>query len=571
MAIFYPTITGSFHSSEGEKQVYKALQTLNDDYVVFHSYRWLGDAKQRRSEGEADFIVLHPTKGILSIEVKAGGIAYRDGSWIQINRLTQSEKRIDPLGQAAESQYRLRGLLRQRYSTQTPLIGRAAWFPSICLPAKLTLPPEAVPEIILDQTSLDTPEQALNRAYTYWQQNVGSRPAPLTRIQFQELVKSLMPSFQIAETVSSSGLEQHVSYVQLTKQQCAILEFLKEQPTAAIHGPAGTGKTLLAVEKARMLARDGKTVLYLCYNEFLLDHLRKQYGHESITFHNVRSLAEEILQDSSLPIAEIIPFFEDYFEHEFDDETWQYPNIVVDEGQDLSDSVLAHLSYLAACQNGQFYIFYDRNQYIMRFEKPEWIEKEAECRLVLYRNCRNTAEIAASISALMGMKKERYVNSVHGLLPQASFYTNSQELQRIASQFVTSMRDQQVPLEDMAILTLRSVPKSMLQGTTTLGDIPIATEPEPGKIWFTSVRKFKGLEARAILLIDVDVSRLPQALTQRLLYVGCSRANTYLRVAFYEDIPKQEYGAIIKALSDEPIKGNRKGIVHLLGMESYTS
>lgn len=87
MAKFYPTIDKNFHGSDGEQIVYDALhQGLNDSYTVFHSFVWLGSEKQRRSEGEADFVILHPALGILAIEVKAGGIAYREGNWIQINR-----------------------------------------------------------------------------------------------------------------------------------------------------------------------------------------------------------------------------------------------------------------------------------------------------------------------------------------------------------------------------------------------------------------------------------------------------------------------------------------------------
>jgi len=52
-AYFYLTIDAGFHSSEGEKLVYKALQKLNNEYRVIHSCRWLGDESQRRSEGEA--------------------------------------------------------------------------------------------------------------------------------------------------------------------------------------------------------------------------------------------------------------------------------------------------------------------------------------------------------------------------------------------------------------------------------------------------------------------------------------------------------------------------------------
>lgn len=44
MARFYPTIDDDFHGSDGEIQVYQALQQLSDGYVVFHSFRWLGES-----------------------------------------------------------------------------------------------------------------------------------------------------------------------------------------------------------------------------------------------------------------------------------------------------------------------------------------------------------------------------------------------------------------------------------------------------------------------------------------------------------------------------------------------
>lgn len=106
MAIFYPSHVTDFHGSEGEKLVYEALHRLSNDYVGCYSFRWLGTITQRRSEGEADFVVFHPLKGVLSIEVKAGDIGYRGGNWIQTNRHTGEEKVIDSLGQAAESEQR---------------------------------------------------------------------------------------------------------------------------------------------------------------------------------------------------------------------------------------------------------------------------------------------------------------------------------------------------------------------------------------------------------------------------------------------------------------------------------
>ena len=52
MAKFYPTIDKNFHGSDGEQIVYDSLRNgLSDQYTVFHSFVWLGNEKQRRSEG----------------------------------------------------------------------------------------------------------------------------------------------------------------------------------------------------------------------------------------------------------------------------------------------------------------------------------------------------------------------------------------------------------------------------------------------------------------------------------------------------------------------------------------
>jgi len=51
---------------------------------------------------------------------------------------------------------------------------------------------------------------------------------------------------------------------------------------------------------------------------------------------------------------------------------------------------------------------------------------------------------------------------------------------------------------------------------------------EPSKVLLDSVRRFKGLERRAVVLAGID--RLPVEEEQALLYVGLSRARTYLAV-----------------------------------------
>ena len=570
MAKFYPTIINSFHSSEGECLVYEALSKLNNEYVVFHSYRWLGEINQRRSEGEADFVVLHPQKGILSIEVKAGSIAYYNGNWIQTNRHTKESKIIDPVGQAAESQYRIQNYLRRHFNGQIPVVGRAVGVPSVSIHDKITLPLEVNRDIIFDVGSLDNPAKDLDKAFSYWKLNLGVRGTELCIHDFKNVIKLLMPSFKIVESVASTAFESKRSYIQMTRQQASILNFLQEQPTAVIHGPAGTGKTMLAIEKANMLASKGEKVLYLCFNEFLVSYLKEHYKDTGIIFHNIRSLAEELMPHVECSISEIIPRFTEYFQKEYDDCLWSYNNVVIDEGQDIPESILEHISILTDMLNGHYYVFYDKNQYIMMHKSTYWLDTYGDCRLVLYKNCRNTAEIARTIGTTVeNIKKDVYINDLSGIIPKGSFYKTPKELIAVVSDFVTRMLQDKLKVEDVVILTIDSVKKSMLQNNMHIGSIPISTTPKKGHILFTSVRKFKGLEAKAILLIDIYVDKLDDELHKRLIYVGCSRANTYLQMAFYDNVEISEYENIIKHYSDKALSKNHKlDLLDIFGIDT---
>lgn len=112
---------------------------------------------------------------------------------------------------------------------------------------------------------------------------------------------------------------------------------------------------------------------------------------------------------------------------------------------------------------------------------------------------------------LIGINSKFYVNDVHGMKPKVVFYQNARELQAVAEKFVREMQQENFRLEDIVILSVHSVPHSQLQAQCLAG-VPVSTERVKGKVWFTSVRKFKGLEAKAVLLIDGDVSKLHEPL-----------------------------------------------------------
>jgi hypothetical protein len=81
----------------------------------------------------------------------------------------------------------------------------------------------------------------------------------------------------------------------LTRDQADVLDRLQLLNRVEIRGGAGSGKTWLAVEKARRLAQDGKRVALMCYSrglaEFLtrrVDTLPRRHRPTYVgTFHNL--------------------------------------------------------------------------------------------------------------------------------------------------------------------------------------------------------------------------------------------------------------------------------------------
>lgn len=61
-----------------------------------------------------------------------------------------------------------------------------------------------------------------------------------------------------------------------TEEQFDALDLAEVNGRIVYNGPAGTGKTFLAVETVRREASQGKKVLFLCYNEMLSQYLKEQ-------------------------------------------------------------------------------------------------------------------------------------------------------------------------------------------------------------------------------------------------------------------------------------------------------
>ncbi|WP_122879286.1 nuclease-related domain-containing protein [Burkholderia pseudomallei] len=96
---------------DSEKRVAAALQRLSDDWTVLHHVSWQSKRGGRQGDGEADFVLVHPRKGILVLEVKGGGIEIETGRWFTTDRNGRRFAIKNPFEQAVASKHALVGWL----------------------------------------------------------------------------------------------------------------------------------------------------------------------------------------------------------------------------------------------------------------------------------------------------------------------------------------------------------------------------------------------------------------------------------------------------------------------------
>src|SRR6266487_1247425 len=109
MAIMFPQWLPASVKSPAERKLFEMLRDhLPNDYIVLWSIDWIVSRSPRvgggAQESEIDFLVLHPDKGILVLEVKGGGVGYDGvrGEWYTIDRKGTRHTIKDPFKQAQD-------------------------------------------------------------------------------------------------------------------------------------------------------------------------------------------------------------------------------------------------------------------------------------------------------------------------------------------------------------------------------------------------------------------------------------------------------------------------------------
>jgi len=91
---------------------------------------------------------------------------------------------------------------------------------------------------------------------------------------------------------------------------------------------------------------------------------------------------------------------------------------------------------------------------------------------------------------------------------------------------------------DIVILSLKTEKESIFNNIHKISGIPITREKSNSSVLFTTAKKFKGLESRSVIIIDIDESSFSNEKKKRDFYVACSRATQNLSLIISGDDAK---------------------------------
>jgi len=415
----------------------------------------------------------------------------------------------------------------------------------------------------------------VERLAAYW---VRSKPdlRALTREELDKFEDFLRANFEVAPTLGSAVDPGKADMVWLTKQQRNALDLMSEHDHALIGGPAGTGKTFLALEQARRLAARGKRTLLLCHNSLLGDYLGRVVAQPSYKglvdanavlnylFGTIKSsslyseFAGEARKSSSAGV------YSQYFLKAANEVgVVKYDAMVMDQGNDvLNGDTLFALDYVlqGGFECGAWYVFYDDST---KTDVGEGFVSEVVSHLTsfvpgelhLTLNCRATESIAIHTAAATGFQmacahtagekvKYRWYDDPEGQL---------EDLKKVVG---VLLNDGLAP-EEITILYPASqsylrdgLKETRLRAPVAELGVDCKFPGDRGKIGFASIQAFRGLENRAIVLLGVD--RIGEPWADALNYLGMSRARSVLVVFMHRRIRK-EYEAQLARVAESGV------------------
>lgn len=563
MAVMIPAILPN-SAPPGEREVFARLRDdpATADWTVLHS---LDIAKHpTQVAGEADFVIIVPQHGVLVAEVKSHSHIHRgeDGIWYYGHN-TAGEAR-GPFRQAADAMHALRAVLKERCPDLAGVLfwscailpyasGRIVsgeWHPWQLIDAARfrSQPLPRLVESVIAQAKI-----LLTERQPGWRWN----PASPTREDVRRIVATLRPRFDAIQspTARTKNIQEELRHY--TEEQAEVLDALGINPRLVVHGPAGTGKTLLAVEAARRGTAIDKRTGLLCFNRLLSNRLvestKQLPGLKCASLHKLMLEVANATPppdttpgwwSESLPELAVTALVNRGDGPLFDE-------LVLDEVQDLlRPSYLDFLDLILAGglaagrwrAFGDFErqaIYSDNGSLTLDQFQAERSGNATFCRLSV--NCRNLPRVARHVETLGRLTPayKRVRRGDDGIDPEFFFHHTDDEQEANIRRLLLRLESEGYARHDVVLLSpLRNGAAHRL-GTREGKSATILPYPSarPDCVQYTTIHSFKGLEAGVIVLTDINDVSSPDA--NDLFYVGISRSVHRLAVCASHSVALQ--------------------------------
>lgn len=531
-------IPEDFDLSRVEHSLAKVTEILrdstDDEWLILPHVPYVDQGR----DGEIDLVLLHPTCGGITLEVKGGRIAVRDGTWLQNDR----ELDRSPVDQVVDGKHALIRRLKRLPGAgglSEIRFRHGVVFPDVPAVPDEMLGPDLERQMVLTKLELQWPDQALKALAG----ETAATPAPV----LDRIVRVLRPTVDFSRQMGQHlrGVSRKLGDV--TENMIRTAENLFVNDRVLVVGPAGVGKTRLAVSWARRGSREGHRVLLTCFNVPIGSQLATEFaGDERVVAGPFLELVIDWLRSTTFvvpPEPERDSEFYDslpkaLLEH-LPEIAVRFDVLILDEVQDFRPDWFDALHALFAPEGPKKeFRLGDERQSLFNADE---LETEGWTRYPLSTNCRNTRNISA-VARRLDEESETFPDCPPG--PEVRFrkVRGEREVVRWVKREVEYLvNDQYVSPSDITVIcTTKPVRDTVIEQLAEmtfdelaggLGDVirvvPWDSRDEDAVVCETAHR-LKGTEWHAVILVNLeDVGKFNIG---KVLYVGVTRATTWLSV-----------------------------------------
>lgn len=440
MARMIPSIISPDTKSNAERRVFKWFQDAlgTENWIVLHS---LGLAEHiKLPYGEIDFLVIAPELGMFALEVKGGRVKRENGIWYYTDRKGNiSSKERGPFDQAREAIHSLIKAVGEKtdalhYHVANTFYWSGVMFPDIDYG---TVGVDEEPWQVFDckddgdvKSYIIRLAKGARQHVTELYEHFNEKKLPTIK-DAKYLANLLRGDFDKAVAISAKIKYAEQELVELTQRQYRCVDQIEENRRAIVYGPAGTGKTLLAIRQVEKLIAEGREVALICYNASIGNWFYSYFASKSEdlrpkfvgTFHKllydvvVKSGIQICIptdnHDKTLFYTETLPMMA---EEVLLMNPIEFDEIVVDEAQDLINERYIDIFDLIIRNGfdlGRWKFFGDFSRQAIYRDNISGIElldlleeRTAFVRCKLTENCRNTKQICQEIQTITGFKAQ---------------------------------------------------------------------------------------------------------------------------------------------------------------------